>query len=141
MRDRLLVGAIVVHRPDFFVAGALADEVDLGFGDSGYTSAEAEDDFVGKFVRDHAHCVARRIIGVLLAEYLWRPLILDVVEPSLHRDLAGCRAQVAESEHGGVGWRGTPFREVDPGRVPPPPPPKKTFFTTIQKILPPLEAP
>ena len=108
VRDLLLVGAIVVHHPDFLVAGALADKVNLGFGDPGYASAQAEDDFVGEPVRDHAHRIGGGIIGVLLAEHLRRRLILDVVEPSLHRDFAGGCAQVAECEHGGVRRRGIP---------------------------------
>ena len=118
MRDLLLVGAVVIHHPDFFVAAALADEVDLGFGDAGYASAEAEDDFVGKPVGDHAHGVAGCVVGVLLAEHLRRLLILDVVKPSLHRDFAGGRAQVAEGEHGGIGRRRIPRREVDFGWLP-----------------------
>jgi hypothetical protein len=64
VRDLLLVGAIVVHHPDFFVAGALADEIDFAFGDALYASAEAEDDFVGKAVRDDADRV-----GVALSVY------------------------------------------------------------------------
>src|SRR5260370_40853941 len=113
MRDGLLVGAIVVHDPDFFVAGAFADEVDLGFGDAWYASAQAEDDLVGKSVCDHARRLGRGVVGVLLAEHLWRRLILYVVEPSLHRDLAGGRAQVAESEHGSVRRRGIPSRAIN----------------------------
>src|SRR5260370_19151342 len=119
MRDGLLVGAIVVHDPDFFVAGAFADEVDLGFGDAWYASAQAEDDLVGKSVCDHARRVGRCVVGVLLAEHLWRRLILYVVEPSLHRQLAGGRAQVAESEHGSVRRRGTPSRGIKFRRFPP----------------------
>ena len=33
MRDLLLVGAVVIHHPDFFVAGAVADKINLAFGD------------------------------------------------------------------------------------------------------------
>jgi hypothetical protein len=44
-----LVGAVVIHHPDFFVAGAVADEINFAFGDAGNTSAQAEDDFIGEF--------------------------------------------------------------------------------------------
>ena len=118
MRDLLLVGAVVVHHPDFFVAGALADEIDLGFGDSLYASAQTEDDFVGKAMRDDAHGVGGGIVGVLLAEHLRRLLIFYVVEPTLHRNFAGGCAQIAEREHGGVGRRGIPCREIDFGGLP-----------------------
>ena len=65
MRDLLLVGAVVVHHPDFFVARAVADEVDLAFGDAGNASAQAEDNFVGETVRDHP----RRVVAVALSVY------------------------------------------------------------------------
>src|SRR6202167_4521818 len=44
MSDLTLIGAIVIHRPDFFVAGAIAHEKDFALGDAGNAAAEAEDD-------------------------------------------------------------------------------------------------
>ena len=52
-----LVGAVVVHLPDFFVTGAIADEIDFAFRDAGDAATEAEDDFVREFVGDDARCV------------------------------------------------------------------------------------
>ena len=52
MRQRLLVCAVVVHHPDFFVSGALANKVDFSFSDALYASAQAEDDFIGEPVRN-----------------------------------------------------------------------------------------
>src|ERR1017187_2103602 len=78
MRDLRLVGAVVIHCPDFFVAGAVAYKIDFAFGDAGNTAAEAEDDFVGELVRDYADGIAVGGIAVLLAQDLRRGLILQV---------------------------------------------------------------
>ena len=50
--------------------GALADEIDFGFGDSLHAATEAKDNLVGKAMRDYADGVAGCIIGILLAEHL-----------------------------------------------------------------------
>ena len=55
MGDGVLIGAIVVHHPDFF--GVLAEDFDVedfGFGNAGDTAAETQDDFVGKLMGDLA---------------------------------------------------------------------------------------
>ena len=52
--DLMLVGAVIVHRPDFFVAAAAADKVNLALGDAVNAAAQAENNFIGKFVRDGA---------------------------------------------------------------------------------------
>ena len=108
MRDLLLVGAIVVHRPDFFVSAALADEIDLGFGNAGHAAAEAKDDFIGKAVRDYAGSFGRGISLYCLPSTCGDCLVLDVVEPALHHDFAGGHAQIAERQHGSVRRRGIP---------------------------------
>ena len=100
-----LVGAVIIHHPDFFVAGAVADEINFAFRDAGNAAAEAKNDFVGKFVRDQAGRVIGGNIGVLLAQDQRRGGVLYVVEPALHRDFACCHAEIAEGQHGGVGRR------------------------------------
>src|SRR6185437_13649086 len=57
----LLVVAVVVHRPDFLAAAAVADEGDFAGGDAG-PEAERRDDVVGQLVGDAARAgVGRRI--------------------------------------------------------------------------------
>src|ERR1035438_6644013 len=113
----LLVSTVVIHRPNFFVAAALTDEIDFCFSDSLDASAEPEDDLVGKAVGDDSYCVGRGVVVILLAEHLRRGLILYVVEPSLHRNFATGRAQIAEGQHGGVRRRGIPRGKVNFGRL------------------------
>ena len=62
MRELLLVGAVVIHLPDFFDAAASADEENLGFRDALDASAEAEDDFVGETVGDESGVLVGRPI-------------------------------------------------------------------------------
>ena len=104
MRDLMLVCAVVVHGPYFFVSGAITYEVDLGFGDAGNTAAEPKDDFVGEFVSDDAGGVSRGSVSVLLAQHLRRGDVLDVVEPALNSHAIAADAEIAKSQHGCI-WR------------------------------------
>ena len=116
MGHGVLVGAVVVHRPDFFVAAAAADKIDLALGDSGNAAAQAEDNFVGKLVRDRAGRVAGRRILILLAQHLRRGHVLHVVEPALHGHAVAGHAQVAERQHGGIRRRRAPAFKLHIGR-------------------------
>ena len=62
-----LVGAVVIHHPDFFVAGAVADEINFALGDARDAAAQTENDFIGKLVGDDAGGFVGRIVGILLA--------------------------------------------------------------------------
>src|SRR5262249_60678037 len=70
LRDLVLAVAVVIHHPDFFCAGAIADVDNLAFSNSRNAAAEAEDDLVSKAMRDQACIVLRGIFAVLLAQYL-----------------------------------------------------------------------
>ena len=50
----MLVPAVVIHRPDFLVPAAGADEGDLSLGDTRQAAAQPRDDIVGKLVRQLA---------------------------------------------------------------------------------------
>ena len=89
MGDRVLVGAVIIHRPDFLMAAAGADEIELGFGDAVDSAAEPEDDLVGEAMGDQAGVVVRGGLAILLGQHLRGLRILHVVEPALH--LQGCR--------------------------------------------------
>ncbi len=80
MSDGVLVGAVVVHCPDFLVAAFRVDVVDLGFGDTGDAAAEAEDDLVREAVGDLAGGVFGGVFAVLLGEYLRVLGVLGVEE-------------------------------------------------------------
>ena len=70
MRDGVLVRAVIVHRPYFLITGTVADKINLAFRDALNSSAQPEDDFIGKLVRDHANRVGCCIVVVLFAEHL-----------------------------------------------------------------------
>ena len=102
MRDLVLVGAVVVHLPDFFVAGAAGDVVDLGFGDAGDAAAEAEDDLVGEAVGDWRAVSWSGGLVVLLAEDLGVLRFFASNEPAVDDEAAAGR-RVPEGDHGGGG--------------------------------------
>src|SRR5271166_2467608 len=111
--ELLLVGAVVIHLPDFFGAAAITDEVNLGFRNALDAYAETEDDFVGEAVGDEAGVVFGGLLAVLLAEYLGRLRILYVIQPALHYQRPALRGGVAECQHTGVrGWV-APLRKIN----------------------------
>ena len=106
----VLILPVVVHRPDFFGAGAGADEVDFGFGDAVDAAAEAQDDLVGEAVGDGARRVLAGDLVVLLAEDLGADGVAGVEEPAGDEDAAVGGGERAEGDHGGIGRRGRPLR-------------------------------
>src|SRR6185437_5322168 len=103
MRDLVLAIAVVVHHPDFFGAAAITDEDDLALGDAGDTTAEAEDDLVGKLVGNQASVVLSRLLAILFAQHLRRYVVLHVEEPAADSDLAASNTEVAERHHFSAG--------------------------------------
>ena len=83
MRHRVLVLAVVIHRPDFLVSGAIGDEIDFGFGDAVKAAAKAQDDLVREAVCDLPRIFFCGRVVVLLAENLRALRILRVEEPTL----------------------------------------------------------
>ena len=108
----LRVGAVIVHLPDFFRAAAIADVVNLGFRNAGDAAAQAEDDFVGKAVRDDTRIGVVRFFAILLAQHLWRLRVLGVVQPALDVERTALNSDVAKRQHVGVGRRTAPVRKV-----------------------------
>jgi hypothetical protein len=100
MRKLVLVLAVVVHCPDLFVAGAIAHEIDLGFGNSRDSAAKAEDNFVCKFVSGGTSGLIRGGVGVLLAENLRRGDVLHIIKPALHDHAVRVDTKVSEGQHG-----------------------------------------
>ena len=50
MRQLMLVGAVVIHYPNFFVSAARANERDLGAGNSREASTQTRNNVVGKLM-------------------------------------------------------------------------------------------
>src|SRR5579884_4396698 len=108
MCDLVLSISVVVHHPDLFCAGTIADEYDLAFSHAGNSAAKAKDDLVGETMCNQARVVGRRIFAILLAQNLRRDRVLNVVQPAVHRDLSAADSEIAECQHGGVGGGITP---------------------------------
>src|SRR5580700_7230045 len=70
MSELALIRAVVIHHPDFFVTGAVADKVNLAFRDAGNASTQAENNLISESVRNHPNRVAGWNVGVLFAENL-----------------------------------------------------------------------
>ena len=68
MADLLLIGAVRVHHPDFFVAGPVGDEVDLAAEQR--CAAQLGDDIGGEFMGDLSGAGLVRRAEIALAEDL-----------------------------------------------------------------------
>jgi len=113
MGDGMLIGAVVVHRPDLLVAAGYLDVIDLGLGDAGGTAAEPEDDLIGEAVGDLASGVLRGRLVVLLGEHLGILGILGVEEVAVADDSAALDAEAAEGDHGRRYRSRGPLLEID----------------------------
>ena len=63
----MLVGAVVIHGPDFFVPRSAANIIDLRFRNAVNAAAQAEDDFIGKLMGDDPCGLRAGRIRILLA--------------------------------------------------------------------------
>src|SRR5215467_12025182 len=99
MCNLTLIRAVVIHRPDFLMPGAVANEIDLRFGDSLNPATEAENDFVGELVRHKPRRGVTGGIRVLLAKNLRGLSILDIKQPALHSQLAASDTKIAKRQH------------------------------------------
>src|SRR5215468_9181654 len=63
----VLVGAVVIHDPEFLGAGVAVNESDLRSGDARNTAGEFGDDFVGELVSEFAHLCVGGIAAIDLA--------------------------------------------------------------------------
>src|SRR5919108_2679781 len=108
MRQRMLVSAVIIHRPDFFVPSATTDEINLAFRNTGDPAAQPEDDFIREFMRRDAGGINGGGIRVLLPEHLWRGDVLHVIKPALHSHAVAADAEISKRQHGCIWRRGTP---------------------------------
>src|SRR5882762_7987521 len=114
-RERMLIGAVVVHYPEFFCASARADEGDLRGGDAGKAAGEAADDFVGELVGEFANLRVGGRAAVDLADDGLIGGAADVVEPGGDDDFGGGFGEITEGDEVGVDLRGGPIGIVQLG--------------------------
>jgi len=105
----MLIQPVVVHHPDFFGAGAGADEVDFCLGDAVNAAAEAKDDLVSETVGDGAGRLFAGGVGIVLAKDLGAGGVAGIEKPGIDDDLAVDASKRTEGEHGGAGRCGRPL--------------------------------
>ena len=98
----MLIGAVVIHDPEFFGAGARADESDLRGGDAGESAGKFVDDFVGELVGEFADLRVGGSAAIDLADDGLRGGITHVVHPGEDGDFGGGFREIAEGEEIGV---------------------------------------
>ena len=113
MSERALVGSVVIHLPDLFVAAVDLHVVDLGFGNALAAAAEPEDDLVGEAVSDLPGGVVACFFVVLLGEHLRILDVFCVEEETVAGYLPGLDPEVAERDHGGRCGRERPILHLD----------------------------
>ena len=113
----MLVGAVVVHYPKFFCAGARTDEGDLRGGDAWKTAGKPADDFVSELVGKFANLRVGRRAAVDFADDGLIGGAADVVEPGGDHDFRGGFGEIAEGDEVGVDLGGGPIGVVKLGRL------------------------
>ena len=108
--ESVLIGAVVIHDPKFFVAGASADEGDLGGGDAGSAAGKFVDDFVGKLVGEFADLGVGGSAAINLADDCLGGGIADVVHPGIDDHFRRGFSEIAESNEIGI------ERGIGPGK-------------------------
>src|ERR1700734_3238581 len=108
----MLIGPVVVHLPDLFVAAAHFDVIDLGLGDALAAAAEPEDDLVGEAMGYLAGGIFTGVFAVLLGEHLRELKVFRVEEIPIADDLTALDAEAAEGNHRSGGWSNGPLLEV-----------------------------
>ena len=109
--DLVLIGAVVIHDPDFLDACATgANESDLRGGDAGQAARKFADDFVCKLMREFANLQVGGTAAIDLADHGLRRGVAHVKEPGLDGDFGSGFGQITEAEIVGVGWRLHPRR-------------------------------
>ena len=111
-----LVFAIVIHRPNLFVAASIAYERDLRAGDSRQAGRQFADDFIGELVCEGSNLRVGDFATIDFSDDRGQGGVARVIQPGLNLEAILARGEVAEGEKlGGCGGIG-PRLEVHLGR-------------------------
>src|SRR5208337_4795979 len=105
-----LIRAVIIHHPEFLVAGARADEGDLRGGNAGQAAGKFIDDFIGELMGEYADLRIRGSATIDLADNRFRGSAAHIVKPRGDDHLGGGLREIAESHEVGV------ERGVSPGK-------------------------
>ena len=97
-----LVGAVIIHRPDFFGAAARADEGDLRSGHTRETTGKLADDLVGELMRELANLEVSGSAAINFSDNRLRRGIAEIVKPGFDGDFGGGFRNIAETQVIGV---------------------------------------
>jgi len=99
----VLIGAVVIHNPDFLRAiGIATRESDLRTGNARQAAGKLTNNFVGELMSKNAHLGVGRLAAVGLADDGLRGGTHDVEEPSVDGDVGGGFGEITEGEEVGV---------------------------------------
>ena len=108
--ELVLVGAVVIHDPEFLGAEGAADEGDLRGGNAGESTGKFADDFVGELVSEFADLSVRGSAAIDFADDGLGGGGADVVHPGEDGDFGGSFGEIAEGEEIGVDGRSGTIR-------------------------------
>src|SRR5215470_1472460 len=94
----VLVGAVVIHDPEFLGAGVAVNESDLRSGDARNTAGEFGDDFVGELVSEFAHLCVGGIAAIDLAHDGFGGGTANIEHPSEDGNFGGSFGEIPEGQ-------------------------------------------
>ena len=98
LRQLVLIFAVVIHRPDFLIAAAIADERNLRAGDSRQAARKFADDLIGELVSEDANLRIGCVAAIHLADNGRERCVADVIQPGLDLHTVARHREIAESE-------------------------------------------
>src|SRR6266851_5614905 len=94
----MLIFAVVIHAPDFLVPASIADEGDLGGGDSRQASGKFSNDFIGKLVRESADLRFGGLSAVHFSDHWRQGSIPDIIQPGWNLNVVTIDGEISEGE-------------------------------------------
>src|SRR5215469_616041 len=94
----VLVGAVVIHDPEFLGAGVAVNESDLRGGDARNTAGEFGDDFVGELGSEFAHLCVGGITAIDLAHDGFGGGAANIEHPSEDGNFGGSFGEIPEGQ-------------------------------------------
>ncbi len=98
LRELMLIFAVVIHGPDFLVAGSIADKRDLRAGDARQAAGKFADDFIGELVREGADLRIGDLAAIHFPDDRRQGSVAHIVQPGLNLQVIAVRGEAAEGQ-------------------------------------------
>ena len=92
----VLIFAVVIHGPDFFIAASIADKRDLRTGDSRQAARKFADDLIGKLVGEDSNLRISGVSAINLADNGGQGCVANVIQPGLNLHTIACDGEIAK---------------------------------------------